>query len=442
MKLLFPMAMIILAIICFMVAEAVIVNDTIDGETRKPSIPHDFRADSPREFISKSQMEQSMQLLEKKIKDRITCSKAGDHKGSIIFDTFDLVLTTCNLGNSGSSAWISVRITDDQQRTCEVLQFNAHTSLWTGTTHSFSNLHCISGNIGSPKSIEFKGGSNDAYCIAKVMVIPLGSQTIFKIEDSSVWIYSNWKKLPAEFGSQRKIMKRNAPMQTQRMFDGPGCNVQSGNVCCLSRQVEDMKTKFSTLNKNVQNLEKRIGIAFAVVGKRIPRLAKMRTNLEPLKATTNEHARVDIAVIDWEPDPRVVGADANANAEANPILTSEGKIAVQTEGLYYLYSTFFYLAGGIQCTYSLEWGDAPTDRLNTGRREYNIIKCSVLMDIGVDILQARKWRKCSLGFLVRLVRGAEIGLYHKQDSTTSCLTEETSFKEALARSYFGLFKVD
>jgi len=435
MKLLFPMAMIIVAIICFMVAEAVNVNDTIgaynkaDGETGKLSIPHDFQADSPREFISKSQMEQSMQLLEKKIMDQITCSKAGDHKGSIIFNTFDLILTTCNLGNSGSSAWISVRITDDQQRTCEVLQFNAHTALWTGTTHSFSNLHCISGNIGSPKSIEFKGGSNDAYCIANVMVIPLGSKTIFEIEDSSVWIYSDWKKLPAEFGSQRKIMKRNAPMQTRRMLDG-ACN-----VCCLSRQVEDIKTKFSTLNKNVQNIENRFGVSFAVLGRKIVRSERLRTNLEPLKATTNANAEVDIAVIDWTPDLRAVGANANANADANPTLTSEGKIAVQTGGLYYLYSTFFYRAGGIRCTYSLRWGDRPIDR-----RE-----CEVLMDIRVDDLDYRLPRKCSLGFLVRLERGAEIGLWLSSTGlhlSKYCRMDEWNFRDSLARSKIGLFKVD
>jgi len=262
MKLLFQMARMIVAIICFMVVEAVNINDKIsaddkaDEEKGKPSIPHNFQADSKSEFISKVQMDesmqQSMQLLKNEIMDQMICSKT---QGPITFDTFDLIFKTCERSMSGTDAWISVRITDDYGKTCEVLNFNGHTS--RGTTHSFSNLQCTSGRIGRPKSIEFKGGSN-AYCITEAMVIPLGSKTLFKIIVPGVWINHNWKKLPAEFG----IIKRSVAMQTRRMFYDEGaksevCNIRE-EIDKLNSRIDDLKGRMDARLGHIQALSTRI----------------------------------------------------------------------------------------------------------------------------------------------------------------------------------------
>jgi len=257
MKFLFPLAMMMVKAICFKNTEAGNQGDEMskehlkntiqraDGKTGKPLIPENVQADSGSEFISRAQMERSMQQLKKEIMYEMACSKT---QGPISFDTFDLVIKTCNYYNSGTDAWLGVRITDDQQKKCAVTNFNVQTSLSRGLTHSFSNLHCESGRIGYPKSIEFKGGS-DAYCIAEAKIIPLGSKTVFKVKaKAGVWIYGSWKKLLAGFeGSSRRVIKRNAPKQ---MLDGDERESSSG-ICNLRDEVDSLSTRLKNLEENV-----------------------------------------------------------------------------------------------------------------------------------------------------------------------------------------------
>jgi len=75
-------------------------------------------------------------------------------------------------------------------------------------------------------------------------------------------------------GSPRTIMKRNAPMQTRRMFDGDG--EESGDLSDRVQALEkgqkdaEMATQFAfhTLDQNIKNIEKRIEMKSCVTGRK------------------------------------------------------------------------------------------------------------------------------------------------------------------------------
>ena len=109
-------------------------------------------------------------------------------------ELYDLELTTCSLGDSGSNAWISIQIFATE-RNCESLKFNK-VSLATNRVYHY-NIDCVGeADIGAIYAVRLKTGSGDQLCLKAVKVLSTHDRKLAfftKKFASPLWMLNNDK---------------------------------------------------------------------------------------------------------------------------------------------------------------------------------------------------------------------------------------------------------
>ena len=108
-------------------------------------------------------------------------------------------------------------------------------------------------------------------------------------------------------------------------------------------------------------------------------------------------------------------------------------IRVAIGGVYYVYSEFYFNGGGTACRYALRYGTGDDERQFCW-----VDSASTVASVATP--EPPKYRKCSLGFVARLEKGAELKLVYLHQN--SCRTDLNSLRKAQKRAKMGIIRVD
>ena len=141
----------------------------------------------------------------------------------------------------------------------------------------------------------------------------------------------------------------------------------------------------------------------------------------------------NVTIADWAVPAWLKGEDAAGEA------TTDGGddkrptgIRVAIGGVYFVYSEFYFNGGGTACRYELRYGTGEDER------QYCWVdSASTVASVGTP--EPPKYRKCSLGFAVRLEKGAELKLVYLHQN--SCRTDLSSLRKAQKRARMGIVRI-
>jgi len=143
--------------------------------------------------------------------------------------------------------------------------------------------------------------------------------------------------------------------------------------------------------------------------------------------TSLEHSPRPVPVVDWRPS-------ANQTATFS---IKDGQVTINKAGVFFVYSQFYLVNGGVKCTYRLTYGEGSHDYISCIRM-INSVTSSTSHN-------QEYWRSCYLGFATRLKKGAKISLEfydpygYCQEGSREKRTNQ--FKKGLMHSYWGVIQL-
>jgi hypothetical protein len=142
----------------------------------------------------------------------------------------------------------------------------------------------------------------------------------------------------------------------------------------------------------------------------------------------------EVKIVDWKASEWMTDKNKGKvfSAKAFEFNQKEGNITIKENGIYYVYSQFYFVSAGVRCCYRLRYGVGAFDYVTCIQDMNNS------MSIGATTPDSiHSWRPCFLGFTKYLEKGTVLRLDYF-DSDGIC---QADIKRGLRHSYWGAIQL-